>query len=169
MYLGVHTPLDVSVAIVIALILVISLKPVVLGKKKWVFPCFLGIMVAVACAYLCFVEMYPFPSDTDLHNLESGLKNAYTLLGSILGLIVVYILDENWLHFPTKAVWWAQILKVAIGLGLVLAVKSCLRAPLNMLLGDMVGRSVRYFTMVIVGGILWPTTFKWFSRLGSKE
>ena len=169
MYLGVHTPLDVSVAVMIALVLIVSLKPVVLGKNKWVFPCFLGIMVAVACAYLCFAEMYPFPSDTDPHNLESGLKNAYTLLGSILGLIVVHILDETWLHFPTRAVWWAQVLKVAIGLGLVLAVKSFLRAPLNTFFGDMAGRSVRYFLMVIVGGTLWPTTFKWFSKLGNKE
>ena len=118
---------------------------------------------------MCFVEKYPFPSDTDPHNLESGLKNAYTLLGAILGLVVVYILDETWLHFPTKAVWWAQVLKVAIGLGLVLAVKTCLRVPLNTIFGDMVGRSVRYFLMVIVGGVLWPTTFKWFSKLGSKE
>ena len=169
MYLGVHTPLDVSIAAMIALVLVFSLKPVVLGENKWVFPCFLGFMVAVACAYLCFVEKYPFPSDTDPHNLESGLKNAYTLLGAILGLVVVYILDETWLHFPTKAVWWAQVLKVAIGLGLVLAVKTCLRVPLNTIFGDMVGRSVRYFLMVIVGGVLWPTTFKWFSKLGSKE
>ena len=168
MYLGVHTPLDVSVAAMIALILVFSLKPVVLGNYKRVFPCFLGIMVAVACAYLCFVEIYPFPLNTDPHNLESGLKNAYTLLGAILGLIVVYILDETWLHFPTKAVWWAQVLKVTIGLALVLAVKSFLRAPLNIVFGDMVGRSVRYFLMVIVGGVLWPTTFTWFSKLGSK-
>ena len=168
MYLGVHTPLDVSVAAMIALILVFFLKPVVLGNYKRVFPCFLGIMVAVACAYLCFVEMYPFPLNTDPHNLESGLKNAYTLLGAILGLIVVYILDETWLHFPTKAVWWAQVLKVTIGLALVLAVKSFLRAPLNIVFGDMVGRSVRYFLMVIVGGVLWPTTFTWFSKLGSK-
>lgn len=169
MYLGVHTPLDVSVAAAIALALVFVLKPVVLGKNKWVFPCFLGIMVVVACAYLCFVELYPFPADTDPHNLESGLKNAYTLLGAILGLIMVYILDETWLHFPTKAVWWAQVLKVTIGLALVLVVKTCLRIPCNAIFGVMVGRSVRYFLMVIVGGVLWPTTFKWFSGLGRKE
>lgn len=169
MYLGVHTPLDVSVAAVIALTLVFVLKPVVLGSNKWVFPCFLGIMVAVACAYLCFVEKYPFPSNTDLRNLESGYKNAYTLLGAILGLVAVYVLDESWLHFPIKAVWWVQVLKVTIGLALVLVVKTCLRAPLNAVFGDMVGRSVRYFLMVIVGGVLWSTTFKWFSRLGRKE
>ena len=54
-------------------------------------------------------------------------------------------------------------------LALVLLVKTCLRVPCNAVFGVMTGRSVRYFLMVIVGGVLWPTTFKWFSGLGRKE
>ena len=116
MYLGVHTPLDVVVAAVMALILIFGLRPVILGKNKQVFPVFLVVMVAVSVAFLAFVELFPFPADIDPHNMESGLKNAYTLLGSILGMCLVYIADEKWLHFEVKAVWWAEILKVAIGL-----------------------------------------------------
>lgn len=169
MYLGVHTPLDVGVAVLMATILIFVLKPIILGKNKRVFPTFLGIMVAVSIAFLCFVEFYPFPADIDSHNMASGLKNAYTLLGSILGLVVVYLIDENWLHFPTNAVWWAQVLKVAIGLGLVLAVKSGMKVPLEAAFGALVGRAVRYFLIVIVAGVVWPLTFKWFSKLGMKE
>ena len=101
--------------------------------------------------------------------MESGLKNAYTLLGSLSGLCLVYIVDERWMHFPTKAVWWAQIIKVAVGLGVVLAVKSGLKSPLEAVFGYLVGRAVRYFLIVIVAGILWPLTFSWFSKLGNKE
>ena len=169
MYLGVHTPLDVSVAALMAAALIFGLKPVILGKNKRVFPLFLAIMVAVSAAFLCFVECYPFPADIDPHNMESGLKNAYTLFGSILGLVAVYIVDENWLHFPTKAVWWAQVLKVAIGLGLVLAVKSGMKEPLEAIFGVLTGRAVRYFLIVIVAGIIWPLSFKWFSKLGKKD
>lgn len=169
MYLGVHTPLDVCVAAAMAGILIFGLKPVILGKNDRVFPTFLGIMVAVSIGFLCFVDRYPFPSDIDPHNMESGLKNAYTLLGSLLGLVVVYILDNQWLHFPTKAVWWAQIMKVIGGLGLVLAVKSGLKAPLEAVFGILVGRGIRYFLIVIVAGVVWPLTFKWFANLGNKE
>ena len=169
MYLGVHTPLDVCVAAAMAGILIFGLKPVILGKNDRVFPTFLGIMVAVSIGFLCFVELYPFPSDIDPHNMESGLKNAYTLLGSLLGLVFVYILDNKWLHFPTKAVWWAQIMKVIGGLGLVLAVKSGLKAPLEAVFGTLVGRGIRYFLIVIVAGVVWPLTFKWFANLGNKE
>ena len=169
MYLGVHTPLDVSVAAVMALLLIFLLRPVICSGRKGVFPMFLGIMVAVSVGFLCFVELYPFPADIDPHNMQSGLKNAYTLLGSILGMVVVYIVDSKWLHYPTHAVWWAQLLKVAVGLGLVLAVKSGLKSPIEGLLGNLTGRAIRYFLVVIVAGVLWPMTFRWFSSLGKKE
>ena len=169
MYLGVHTPLDVSVAAGIAGVLVVLLKPIILGKNPRVFPAFLGIMLAVAVGFLCFVEMYTFPADIDAHNMASGLKSAYTLLGSVIGLLAVYFVDMQWLHFPTKAIWWAQILKVAIGFCLVLAVKSGLKTPLEAAFGVLAGRAIRYFLIVIVAGIIWPTTFRWFSKLGYKE
>ena len=169
MYLGVHTPLDVSVAAGMAAVLIFLLKPLIVDGNQRVFSAFLGIMVAASIAFLIYVEVYPFPADIDPHNMQSGLKNAYTLLGSILGMVVVYIVDEKWLHFPTKAVWWAQIIKIAIGLGIVLAVKSGLKAPIEGLLGNLIGRAVRYFLIVIVAGVIWPLTFRWFAKLGKKE
>ena len=169
MYIGVHTPLDVGVAALMAALFIFVLKPVIFSKDTKVFRIFLAVMMAVSIGYLCFVELYPFPDDIDTHNLESGLKNAYTLLGSIAGMIVAYFVEDKWVRFPTKAVWWAQILKIAIGLGLVLAVKSGLKPPLDAVFGMHIGRSVRYFVIVIVAGILWPLSFKWFSEIGCKE
>ncbi len=168
MYIGVHTPLDVLVAAAMAIALIILLRPVFLGEYKKFIPVIFAIMTAISVGFLCFVEFYAFPADIDEHNLASGLENAYTLLGALLGLLMVYIVDEKWQNFSTKAVWWAQILKVVIGLGLVLAVKSGLKAPLNLLLGESVGRAVRYFLIVIVAGIVWPYFFKWFEKIGSK-
>ena len=120
--------------------------------------------------YLCFVEFYQFPAEvfaTD--NYHHGLENAYTLLGALAGLVIVYIVDEKWLHFSVKAVWWAQILKVVIGLGLVLAVKAGMKGMLNEIFGELLGRSVRYGLIVIVAGILWPLSFRFFAKLGKKE
>ena len=125
-------------------------------------------MVAAAAAFMCYVELFPFPADMDEHNLLSGIKNAYTLTGALLGLIVVYIVDEKWQNFTVEAVWWAQILKVGIGLLLVLAVKSGLKVPLNWLFGESIGRAVRYFLVVVMAGIVWPLSFKWFSKLDKK-
>ena len=169
MYIGVHTPADVLVSAALAVALILVLKPAIFKDNGKYIPYLLGIMSVLAVAFLCFVEFYPFPADVDGHNLASGIKNAYTLLGALMGLLLVYIADSKWIRFPVKAVWWAQVVKVVIGLALVLAVKSGLKDPLNMLLGESVGRAARYFLIVLVAGILWPLTFKWFSKLGSKE
>lgn len=169
MYVGVHTPADVLVAAAMAIVFLAVLHPVIYKNDGKNIPVLLAVMTLLAVAFLLFVELYPFPMDIDLHNLESGVKNAYTLLGSLVGLIIVYLVDQRYLHFDTKAVWWAQVLKVAFGLLVVLAVKSGMKTPLEVLCGShMIARGLRYFLIVIVAGIVWPLTFKWFSKLGRK-
>ena len=114
--------------------------------------------------------MYPFPAEAytegNIQNLVSAQKNGFTLLGCILGLILVYTADLKWIRFDTKAAWWIQIIKSIGGLALVLAAKELLRFPLNAILPENTwARMVRYFLMVIVGGILWPATFKYLTKL----
>jgi len=169
MYIGVHTPLDVGVSVVLGVVFVLAFRPVVLGHNRKYMPVLLAGMLLLAIGFLCFVELYPFPSDIDSHNYQSGIENAYTLFGALLGMLVVYIVDEKWLNFSTRAIWWAQILKVIVGLGVVLVVKSGTKELLNALLGESIGRAVRYFLIVIVAGIAWPLSFRWFSKLGNKE
>lgn len=169
MYVGVHTPYDVLVGAGMALALVWLLrKPVLEGKVKTMM-LLIAVMVAMALGLLAFVELFPFPADVDAHNLHSGLENAYTMIGCLTGVAVVYAVDTKHLNFSVKAVWWAQILKAALGLGAVLLIKSVLKTPLEMLFaGHMVSRAVRYFLIVIVAGIVWPLTFRWFEKLGKK-
>lgn len=167
MYVGVHTPADVLVAAAMALVFLVLMHPVVFAKNGKYIPVLLAVLTALAAAFLFFVEFWNFPADIDQHNLASGIKNAYTLAGSLVGLIIVYVVDEKYLRFETKAVWWVQILKVALGLLAVLAIKSGLKTPIDLLCGGhMIGRAIRYFLIVIMAGIIWPLSFKWLSKLG---
>ena len=167
MYLGVHTPADVLVGSGLSLILVFGLRPAFRKKNDKFMKAMIAAMFALAVCQLLFVEVFPFPADIDPHNLESGLKNAYTLLGCVVGVAVVYYVDSKWIHFQTKAAFWVQLIKVVVGLLLVLAVKEGLRAPLDALFaGHLVARAVRYALLVIVAGNVWPLTFRWLSRLG---
>ena len=169
MYVGVHTPEDVLVGSAIGLALAFAVHPFVYKKDGKLFPWLIGFMVMLAVGYLCFVALYPFPADVDVHNLTSGTENAYTLLGALLGLIPVYIIDRKWLNFPTKAAWWVQIIKVVIGLAVVLVLKSVLKEPLNILFGELAGRACRYFLIVLFGGLGWPLAFRYLSKIGNKE
>ena len=169
MYVGVHTPADVLVGSAMAVALIFIMRPLILGKDGKYIPVVLAVMSCAAVAYLCFVEFYPFPADIQVENLVSGQKNAYTLLGALLGFLVVYFVDEKWLKFQVKAIWWAQIIKTVLGLAFVLAIKEGLSQPLASLLGQYPGRAVRYFLIVLFAGAVWPLTFRWFSSLGQKK
>lgn len=166
MYLGVHTPADVLVGSACALALMFSLR--FLNEGKRILPMLLT-MCGVSVLYLVFVQFLLNLENLDAHNYTSGVKNAYTLLGAVFGMLVVYFADQKWVHFEVKAVWWAQLLKILGGLILVLLLKEGLRTPLSALLGEYPGRAVRYFLMVLAAGILWPLTFRWFASLGKKE
>ena len=172
MYVGVHTPVDVISGAAIALMLVWMLRPMCWRElsDRRVMDLFV-MMLSLAFTLLLFAFLDPFgiPQDQQ-ENLLSGSKNAYTMIGAVAGLMVVYPLEKKYVNFETKAKWWVQVLKVMLGLILVVAVKEGLRSPLEMLfMGHMAARAVRYFLVVITAGLLWPMSFRWFSKLGVKK
>ena len=168
MYLGVHTPLDVGVSLLIGAALILAFRPVFASeesfKKAYPFIVIGGFLCSVA--YLIFVLCLASDTTLDPHNYESGLKNACTLFGCTLGLIGVYFADTYYVKFETEAKWYSQVIKVIVGLLGVLIIKSGLSTPLTLLFGNAyVARCVRYFLIVAFAGVLWPMTFKFFKKL----
>lgn len=168
MYLGCHTPLDVGVSFLLGVVLATSLRPVILKSEQkpqlllgLLFLSFLTILL-----YWAFVSFYAFPTDIDTQNLYSGTKNAYTLLGCLIGLIISKALDDRFIHFQVNAVWWAQILKTALGLISMVAIRAGLKSPLQAIMPEFPATAVRYFLMVLFAGTVWPLTFPWFAKLG---
>ena len=171
LYLGVHTPADVGVSTVIALVLVFGLYPVVrkaAGRPGALRPV-LAAMTLLSAGFLAFVSLYPFPADTDAVNLAFGVKNAHVMLGCMLGLWLSYEADLR-AGFDTRATLAGQALKLGLGLVLLLAIKSAGKAVLYPLLGaGGFADGLRYFLMVVFAGFLWPRTFPFWSRLGKKR
>ena len=177
MYLGVHTPLDVFVSIGIAVILIFVAYPLFMkavNTPKLMYAILLSL-TGIMTAYLIFINCYQFPKDVylpeNIENLISARKNGFTLMGCMLGFLAVYTADIKWTKFETKAVWWVQIIKAVGGLGAVLATKEFLKLPLNALMPEAENswaRLIRYFMIAVVGGVLWPMTFKFFNKLAIK-
>ena len=168
MYVGVHFPSDVLVGAGTSLILIGLLKKPTLQGGIREMKAVIAVTVAVSVLFLLYVSFWNFPADMDPHNMESGIKNAYTMIGCLTGVAIVYLVDVKYLHFPENAVWWVQIVKIVVGLGLVLAVKEGLRAPLELVLPVYPARAVRYFLIVIMAGSVWPMSFERLSKLGRK-
>lgn len=171
LYLGVHTPTDVLVGAGLSVYLVKILSPIVWRHSENGTKNLLTMLLSLAFCLLLFAEFFPFTiAEADLHNLTSGSKNAYTILGAVAGLMIVYPLERKYVNFETKAIWWVQILKILLGFAVVLGVKEGLKSPLDMLfVGHMAARAVRYCLVVLVAGLVWPMTFRWFSKIGVKN
>ena len=170
MYLGVHTPLDVGVSLLVAAALIFLLYPVVYRlydqpKKMYVF---IGILLLLTLGNLLFVSLFPFPADVDPINLADAQKVAWQFFFIILGMCLIYPLDVHVLRFETRAVWWVQLIKLSGGVIILVLLRTLLKEPFNALFGINLGSGLRYFLIVTVAGILWPMTFPLWGRLAKK-
>ena len=171
LYLGVHTPLDVGVGLLLAAALVLLLYPLmhkVTANDRLMRILLIG-MVVIAAGNLAYVSFYPFPADVDADNLAHSLKQAYTTLGSLTGLLIAFEIERRYIRFDTKAVWWVQIIKAVLGLVLLLAVKEGMKIPLRAILGTHnLGDGIRYFCLTMFAGCVWPLSFRWLNKLAVK-
>ena len=167
MYLGVHTPKDVLVSLLIGIGLVLVIYPIIEGSRTNPMLMYIAIAVAVALSLgnLLYVELAAFPADVEMQNLTNARETAWKLFAAVFGMCLIYPIERKWIQFETHAVWWAQILKLVGGLAIVILIKALFKAPLNALLGASIGGFVRYFCMVMAAGLLWPLTFRFFSKL----
>ena len=167
MYLGVHTPLDVNVSVVVALALVFGLYPLLqraMETRRGMILFFSG-MLALSVLYLLYVLLFPFPADIDPHNYTSGLKAAYKILGCVLGIFGAYLIEDRYIRFDTHASLPIQAFKLILGIIPILGIKEGLRTPLAFLFGEALGGGVRYLLVAFFAAAVWPLTFKAFARL----
>ena len=170
MYLGVHTPLDVITSLCIGTALTLLLYPVInrAYEKPWAMLALIGGVLTLALANLIFLYAFPFPADVDVENLAHAKETGWKLLGLVVAMCAVYPLDAYLIKFDTRAVWWAQILKLTVGFAVTMAVRSLLKAPLNALMGEYVGGAVRYCLMVLVAGAAIPALFRFLPKPKTK-
>lgn len=169
MYLGVHTPLDVGAGFVSAAVLVLALWPCFRDEKRFRRSAgtVLCVLTAAALAYTLWANLSAFPADTD--NVSEGVRNAWTLLGGALGLLVSHVVDEKRLRYDVNAPLPGQLAKTVLGLALLIALRAVLKPVLYTFSGGAPwANAVRYFLMVVFAGCVWPKTFPFFARLGAR-
>ncbi len=166
MYLGVHTPLDVFVSICVALLLIFYVKPLIdkiYDKEKYLY-IFLGAMAVISILYLVFAYNPPF-STVEAYQ-QSGIKNGHTLLGALLGMLVATPVERHLVKFETSGKWYTQVFKCVVGLPLVLGILEGFKLVLdNLIPVPFLGRTIRYFLVVLFATLIYPISFKLFKRL----
>ena len=166
MYLGVHTLLDVAVGLLFGVIVLLFFWAIFLKNENR--PAVLNTVLIVSAAACIGLLVYLLFSPSNVDPAGDGVKNAYVLVGAAIGMLLGKLLDDTFVHFETDAVWWKQIIKVAVGLVLILAIRSGLK---NLFGGDSetaLLRGVRYFAMSFIGVGIYPMFFKLLQKRRQK-
>lgn len=174
MYLGVHTPLDVGVSLVIGVILVFVFYPIVrkAADDPKYMAALLSIMAALSFAFVLYANLWASPVEgaEALENLREGRKNSYSLFGALLGFCVAYPLERRFIRFEEKSVWWVQVLKVVGGLIGLLAIKEGLKLLFSAVGFTWLGtNAIRYFAVVLFAALVWPLVFPYLNRLAVRR
>jgi len=177
MYLGAHYPSDVGVGLLVGLAVVLILYPILQRAKDnvRVMYGFLGVMLLLSLGYLFFVRFVKFPADayeidvnTKTSNYVNALKNAWSLLGSLLGMIAAFTVDQK-TKFSEQAPLPGQICKVVLGLAILFGIRVGLKSLFGMISDALFWDALRYFAMVFFVGGVWPLSFPFWAKLGAKK
>ncbi len=134
LYLGVHWPIDVLggwviAAVLLGLYIIYDVTQPAGRLTTKTVPLIALVIVFGAILFL----------------VHSG-DNAVRTIGTLMGMAIGYILQDNYFAFETRSVWWYQIVKVVVGL----AVAFAIRILVKMVLPDAaIFHLVRYFLIGI--------------------
>lgn len=172
MYLGAHYPTDVLGGFVCGLVVLLLMIPVYKKSQSHpnLFPVVFGTGgVAMIVAILMF-ESGPWQGMASPEEMKEMLKGIGICAGCAVALAVGEPLERRFVRFETEAVWWAQILKTAVGFGLAAVLALIMKYPAVAIFGESrLAYAVRFFVPVLFAVCVWPMTFSWFSKLGNKH
>lgn len=172
MYLGVHTPLDVGVGLG-AGIVVLAVASLTLDRAKNERKAFARLFIAniITCFILLMYVCFAPKTGANVPEFDAhGVKSGWTMLATSLALALGWYIEGKYIKYDVKAVWWAQLIKFALGLGLALGIKAGLKPVFTAIAGENAFAldGVRYFLMTLFATAVWPLTFKFWAKLGRK-
>lgn len=160
MYLGVHTPADVTVGFIIALAASVIAVAVFGGKNKQLAQnIVLAVVIVCSGALAAYAGSLYGSGIIDSHYTADALKMAGAGIGFALGLFV----EHRYINYSEKTEKaWQQIVKFAIGLIGVLALKSGIKAIFG---ESLTVDFIRYFLVIVWAVDVWPFIFsKWLFK-----
>ena len=166
-YLGCHYPTDVLGGFVVGLVILILLSFAFRGIEKhpWLLSVIFMICGAMLLIVLALSEFGPWSGYTTAEEMAEMLKGVGIIAGALFGVALGEPIERKYVCYETKAVWWAQIIKVAGGFGIMYALSFLMKFPASAIFGSLSYAYVlRFFVAVVFGICVWPLTFRYFPK-----
>ena len=175
-YLGVHTPQDVAVAMLVsALCLILTTKlfkyldahP---EKEDWLL---LGGFL-FCWAAIAYITLKPYPMDMNadgklIVDPQKMMNDGYGDLGKMIGFIIARYIEKHWIQFKPLKQGWLNIVVCAVGLVLMVLIKKHISPIMTAWLGSHWGKLV--FSVIYTGYYiaLFPLVIKFIGKLQEKK
>ncbi len=166
-YLGVHTPQDVLVGLLLSLSCLYTIWK--LGdylqknpeKENWIL-LFTAIASIAALAYVCF-KSYPmdYVDGKLLVNPHKLTRSAFESMGALFSFCIARYIEKTWIHFKQTGLHGKGILLGIIGLVLFCLLFALLKKPFISWMGKCWGRFVWSSVLVFYAITLYPLVLKY--------
>lgn len=165
MYLGVHTMKDVLTAMLLSLaVTVIVFKVFDRIAYTVKYDIYVSVVFLVlSAALIIYSAILSTKGIISADSLEDCVKSG----GAGIAFAIGYFIERRYIDFNVKAAkLWHQIIKVAIGLGVALGLKS----GLKVIIGDTaLANGIRYFVLVFFIVVIYPIVIKKLSENNKKR
>ncbi|MBO7700597.1 MAG: phosphatase PAP2 family protein [Eubacteriaceae bacterium] len=163
MYMGVHTPQDVIVALVFSLAVAWITDKVIDSRGKKDDILMAGVLIAVAA--VCTGYVYYLYSSGLVE--DAYLNDICKMTGAAVAFAVSMYVETKYINFSVKCARpWMQPVKLILGAGVLMGLKS----GLKVVLGESAPASaVRYFIMIIWAMLIYPLIIASIQKKGNKD
>ena len=139
MYLGVHTPKDVLVALLISTIVVVGIN---FFTDNYAFPrSTQNVLLFIAILYSLLLPAYAaLLVYWDVSTWEL-VADSIVFAASLSGFAIGAYIENRFINFGTKCIfWWMQIVKIVLGIGGILGIKYLANLiPFSEMIQDSIG------------------------------
>ena len=172
LYLGVHTPQDVLVSLLVSLVVIfvnsLLLKWVDGGKNRDII--FAAVGVVLGIAFLIYATFKPYPLDYDaagglLVDPVEMVIDCYSAAGCVFGFCAGWLLERRLVSFKTDGDILVRVIRGAIGTVILALIALVAKDGIILLFGEHWGHLVFIFIAFVYILFLYPLAFSRVERM----
>ena len=174
-YLGVHTPQDVIVSLVLAVALLFAFRALLNWvdrhpEKDWIV-LLAGIAICILLVVYASLKSYPVDYDAAGKVIVDPAKmsaDAFKNAGMGLGFIIGWFLERRWIRFDVHGAWYLRVIRYAVCIGIYELLKNFATPLIGDVIAGGLGKTLEQFVLILYITAGAPLIINLMNRLTKK-